>query len=61
MHELNPILEEVVSETIKTQPDNPVEYMLHLMEKRKAAEEDKELSAEEWVRLLTRTRSFRRL
>eukprot|EP00929_Paragymnodinium_shiwhaense_P104106 TRINITY_DN6811_c0_g1_i2.p1 TRINITY_DN6811_c0_g1~~TRINITY_DN6811_c0_g1_i2.p1 ORF type:complete len:351 (+),score=126.96 TRINITY_DN6811_c0_g1_i2:86-1138(+) len=49
--ELNPILEEVVAETIKATPDDPVAFMLALMEKRKAAEEDAVLSAEDWVRL----------
>jgi cAMP-dependent protein kinase regulator len=51
VEQLNPILEEVVAETISKTPEDPVRFMLELMEKRKATKEDSTLSSEDMLRL----------
>ncbi|CAJ1433099.1 unnamed protein product [Effrenium voratum] len=48
---LNPILEEMVAECIHKMPKDPVPFILDWLEKKKAAEEDKQLTPEEKERL----------
>ncbi|CAK9061055.1 cAMP-dependent protein kinase regulatory subunit (PKA regulatory subunit) [Durusdinium trenchii] len=51
MEMLHPVLEEMVAETIHKMPKDPVPFMLDWLEKKKATEEDKQLSPEEKDRL----------
>lgn len=51
LDQLNPVLEEMVAECIKTTPKDPVPFMLEWLEQKKASDEDRLLSPEEKDRL----------
>jgi len=51
LDQLNPVLEEMVAECIKTTPKDPVPFMLEWLEQKKASDEDRLLSPDEKDRL----------
>jgi len=55
---LNPVLEEMVAECIHRTPQDPVEFMLEWLEKKKVSDEDRQLSPEEKDRISTENKSL---